>query len=56
MSSRHKTSAPSDSRNNIVNFADAFQGEDLDVKNLTFEKKDKNNKIKGEDKTIKDEK
>jgi len=54
--SRHGTPAPSDNRNNIVNFADAFQGENLDVKNLTFKKKGGNDEIKDEDRVIKDEK
>src|SRR6266536_1864329 len=34
VSSRHGTPAPSDSGDDIVNFADAFQGEDLGVENL----------------------
>ncbi len=41
--------------NNVVNFADAFQGEDLNVKNLIFEKEDENNEIEGEDGVIEDE-
>ncbi len=55
MSSRHGTPAPFDDRDNIVNFADVFQGEDLGVKNLAFEREDGNNKIKSEDGVIKDE-
>ncbi len=33
-----------------------FKGEDLGVKNLVFEGKNKNNKIEDEDKVIKNEK
>src|SRR6266498_3827417 len=53
---RHETSAPSNSENNIVNFADAFQGEDLCVKNLVFEKENRNDEVKNENKAIKNEK
>jgi len=56
VSSRHRTPVPSNNRDNIVNFADAFQKQDLDVKNLAFEGENKNNKIKSEDGAIKDEK
>ncbi len=56
VSSRYKTPAPSDNKDNeIVNFADAFQREDLSVKNLVFEGEDKNNKVEGEDRIIKNE-
>src|SRR6266536_3039262 len=47
--SRYRTPASFNNRDNIVNFADAFQEKDLDVKNLIFEGEDKNNKIKDED-------
>jgi len=54
--SRHGASASSDNRDSdIVNFANTFQGEDLDVKNLAFEKEDRNNKIEDEDGVIEDE-
>jgi len=53
---KHKTPASSNNKNNIVNFADAFQEEDLNIKNLIFEEENKNNKIKDENKIIKDEK
>ena len=55
ISNRYKTPAPSDDGDNIVNFADAFQGEDLSVENLVFEGEDGNNKIEGEDRIIKNE-
>ncbi len=56
VSSRHKASAPfSDKDGDIVNFADAFQGKDLDVENLVFEGEDGNNKIENKDGVIKDE-
>ena len=55
--SRHGTPAPSDNRDSdIVNFANTFQGEDLDVKNLAFEGKNRNDEVEGEDKTIKNKK
>src|SRR6266536_4195307 len=38
VSIKHRTPALSDSGDNIVNFADAFQEKDLDVKNLAFER------------------
>ena len=56
VSSKHKTPASSGGGDDIVNFADAFQKQDLDVKNLAFEGENKNNKIKSEDGAIKDEK
>ncbi len=56
VSNKYKTPTSSNNRDNIVNFANAFQGEDLDVENLIFEREDGNNKIKGEDGVIKDEK
>ncbi len=57
VSSKHKTPAPSGNKDNdIVNFADAFQRENLDIKNLAFEEEDKNDEVEGEDRTIKDEK
>ncbi len=56
VSSKYKTPTFFDDRDNIVNFADAFQEEDLNVKNLTFKKEGKNDKIKNENKIIKDEK
>ncbi len=43
-----------DDRDDIVNFVNIFQGEDLDVKNLIFEEEGGNNKIKDEDRVIKD--
>ena len=55
MFSRYGTPASFGGENDIVNFANAFQGEDLNVENLVFEKEDKNNKIKDEDGAIKDE-
>ncbi len=55
VSSRYGTSTSSNDRNNIINFANTFQRKDLNVKNLTFEEEDKNNKIKNENGTIKDE-
>jgi len=57
VSNRHKTPAPSNNRNsNIVNFADAFQKEDLNIKNLAFEEENRNNKIKNKNRAIKDKK
>ncbi len=53
--SRYGTSTPFNNENDVVNFADAFQEEDLDVKNLAFEGEDENDKIKNEDRIIKDE-
>ncbi len=55
VSSRYGTSAPSDGGDNVINFADAFQGEDLGVENLIFEGEDGNDKIEGQDGVIKDE-
>jgi len=43
-------------KNDIVNFADTFQKEDLGVKNLIFEKENKNDKVEDEDRVIKDKK
>src|SRR6266498_415793 len=55
--SRYRTPALfNDGDNDIVNFADAFQGEDLGVKNLAFEREDRNNKVKDENKIIKNKK
>ncbi len=56
VSSRYGTPAFSDNGDDIINFADAFQGKDLGVENLAFEGEDGNNKIEGEDRAIKDEK
>src|SRR6266536_1169636 len=56
VSNRYKTPTSSDNENDVVNFADAFQKEDLDIKNLVFKKEDRNNKIEDEDRVIKDEK
>jgi len=56
VSSRYRTPISSNDGNNIVNFVDAFQEKDLNVENLIFEKKDKNNKIEDEDRVIKNEK
>ncbi len=39
----------------VVNFADAFQGEDLSVEDLVFEGEDGNDKIENEDGVIKNE-
>src|SRR6266511_2497112 len=45
VSNRYGASAPSDNRDgDIVNFADAFQEEDLSVENLAFEEEDRNDK------------
>ncbi len=56
VSNKHKAPAPfSGEDGDVVNFADAFQEEDLGVKNLIFEKKNKNDKIEGEDRVIEDE-
>ncbi len=55
VSSRYRTSAPSGDGDDIVNFADAFQGEDLSVENLIFEGENGNDKVEDEDKVIKDE-
>jgi len=56
VSSKYRASTFSNNKDNdIVNFADAFQEKHLNVKNLTFEEKDKNNKIKDKNKIIKDE-
>ncbi len=55
VSSRYKTSTPSNGEDDVVNFANTFQEEDLNVENLTFEEENKNNKIKDEDRIIKDE-
>jgi len=38
VSSKHKTPASSGGGDDIVNFADAFQKEDLGIKYLTFER------------------
>ena len=56
VSNRYGTPVFSDGGDDIVNFADAFQGEDLDVKNLTFKEEDGNNEVEDEDRVIKDEK
>jgi len=53
--SKYKTPTPSISGDNIANFINAFQKEDLGVENLAFKKKDENNKIKNENKAIKNE-
>ncbi len=55
VSSRHGTPAPSGGGDDIVNFADAFQGEDLGVENLAFEGEDRNDEVEGEDGVIEDE-
>ncbi len=55
VSNKHRTPAPSDGGDDIVNFANAFQGEDLSVENLTFEGEGENDKIEGEDGVIEDE-
>jgi len=55
VSSRHGTSVPSGDKDDIVNFAGVFQGEDLGVENLAFEGEDGNDKVEGEDGTIKNE-
>ena len=55
MSNRYKTPTSSDNENDVVNFADAFQKEDLDIKNLIFKEENRNDKIKNEDRIIKDE-
>jgi len=57
VSSRYRTLISfSGEDSDVVNFADAFQEKDLDVKNLIFEGEDRNNKIKSENKVIKDKK
>ena len=57
VSSRHETPAPSNNEDDdIINFADVFQGKDLGVKNLTFEGEDENNEVKDEDGAIKEKK
>jgi len=55
VSSRHGTPAPFNNEDDVVNFADAFQEEDLGVENLTFEEEDGNDEVEGEDGAIKDE-
>ncbi len=42
-------------RDDVVNFADAFQGEDLDIENLAFEGENENYKVEDKDEAIKDE-
>ncbi len=55
VSSRHGAPAPSGGGDgDVVNFADAFQGEDLGVENLAFEGEDGNDEIEGEDGAIED--
>ncbi len=54
VSSRYGTSASSGGGDNVVNFVDAFQEEDLGVKNLVFEREDGNDKVEDEDRVIKD--
>ena len=56
VSYKYKTPTSSDGGDNIVNFADAFQGEDLGVKNLAFKGENRNDKVEDEDRVIKDEK
>jgi len=56
VSSRHGTPTPFGDGDDIVNFADAFQGEDLGVENLAFEGEDGNDEVEGEDRTIEDKK
>ena len=56
VSSRYWTPAFSDNGDDIINFADAFQGKDLGVENLAFEEEDRNDKVKDEDRVIKNEK
>ena len=53
--SRYGTSVSSDGGDDVVNFADIFQGEDLSVKNLIFEGEGGNNKVEDEDRVIKNE-
>ena len=55
MSNRYETPVFFGGGDDIVNFADAFQGEDLGVKNLAFKGEDENNKVENEDRIIKDE-
>jgi len=55
VSSRYGTSVFFDGEDNVVNFADVFQEEDLGVKNLVFEGENENNEVKGENEVIKDE-
>ncbi len=55
VSSRHGTSVSSGGGDNIVNFADAFQGKDVGVENLAFEGENENDKVEGEDEVIKNE-
>ncbi len=54
--SRHGTFVSFGGGDDIVNFADVFQGEDLGVENLIFKKKNGNDEVEGEDGVIKDEK
>jgi len=56
VSSRYKTPVFFSDGDNIVNFADAFQKEDLNVKNLVFKRKDKNDEVENENKVIKNKK
>ncbi len=55
VSSRYGTPAFSGGGDDVVNFADAFQGEDLGVENLAFEGEGGNDKVEGEDGVIEDE-
>ena len=54
MFSRYGTSASSDGGDDVVNFADAFQKEDLGVENLIFKGEDENDEIEDKDRVIKD--
>jgi len=57
VSNRYETSTPFNSGDSdVVNFANAFQEEDLGVKNLVFKREDKNNKIEDENRAIKNKK
>ncbi len=55
VSSRHGTPASSDGGDDVVNFADVFQGEDLGVENLVFEGEDGNDEVEDKNGVIEDE-
>jgi len=56
VSSRYRASVFSGGGDgDVVNFADAFQGEDLGFENLAFEGEDGNDEVEGEDGAIEDE-
>jgi len=55
VSNRYETPVFFGGGDDIVNFADAFQGEDLGVENLVFKGEDRNDEVENEDGVIEDE-